>query len=374
MEESGISRFPKPINNRIPNFEGSEKAAQKLKEQPEFQNAKVVKVNPDSPQIPVRKAVLTNGKLLIMPSPRLRSGLILLDPKHIPKTSLTKASTISGAFKYGKPLPLQEIPKVDLIVAGSVAVSRDGVRIGKGGGYSEKEYAILRELDLATEKTPIFTTIHDAQIIDKAPREEHDFVVDTIITPTKVIRVDRKYPQPKGMIWEKISKHELENTPILNELKNLKTKEPTKTEKTHKKFTGRTVTAIIEFPNNKILLIKRSTVPFKGYWALPGGRVEPGETVEQAVMREVKEETNLNIKIVRNIGEYHETGVQDGIAYDYHPACFLAKPNEGSIKRQETEIEEITLLDPENVPDKLAFEHSRMIKDYIAQRKATRDS
>ena len=54
------------------------------------------------------------------------------------------------------------------------------------------------------------------------------------------------------------------------------------------KFSGRTATAIITFPPDKILLIKRATVPFMGYWALPGGRVDTGETVEQTVVREVK--------------------------------------------------------------------------------------
>ena len=61
------------------------------------------------------------------------------------------------------------------------------------------------------------------------------------------------------------------------------------------KFAGRTATAIITFPPDKILLIKRATVPFKGYWALPGGRVDPGETVEQTIVREVKEETGLDV-------------------------------------------------------------------------------
>ena len=136
------------------------------------------------------------------------------------------------------------------------------------------------------------------------------------------------------------------------------------------KFGGRTVAAIIEFPNNKILLVKRATVVFKGYWALPGGRVDTGETVEQTVVREVKEETGLHVKIVRKIGEYHESGVQDGIEYDYYPACFLVKPVGGKVKRQKREIEEIRLVDPKEIPERLAFEHTRMIQDYIRTRKA----
>jgi 8-oxo-dGTP diphosphatase len=70
------------------------------------------------------------------------------------------------------------------------------------------------------------------------------------------------------------------------------------------KFAGRTATAVIPFSSDKILLIKRRTPPFKGYWALPGGRVDPGETVEQTIVREVKEETGLDVTIVRKIGEY----------------------------------------------------------------------
>jgi 8-oxo-dGTP diphosphatase len=134
------------------------------------------------------------------------------------------------------------------------------------------------------------------------------------------------------------------------------------------KFSGRTTTAIITFSHDKILLIKRATVPFKGYWALPGGRVDPGETVEQTIKREVKEETGLDIAIVNKIGEYHEQGIQDGVEYDYYPACFLVKTVSGEIKKQESEIEEIRLFSLNEIPEALAFEHAKMIKDYVATR------
>ena len=130
------------------------------------------------------------------------------------------------------------------------------------------------------------------------------------------------------------------------------------------KFGGKTATAVIEFPENKILLVKRGTVVFKGYWALPGGRVDAGETVEKTILREVKEETGLDVEIVQRIGEYHEFGVQDGIEYDYYPTCFLARPTGGKASRQEEEIEEIRLFDVGEIPENLAFEHANMIKDY----------
>jgi len=219
MKDQEIARFPRPVYGRIPNFLGAEEAARKLTALPEFQRAKVVKVNPDSPQNPVREAVLSSGKVLIMPTPRLREGFLVLDPKIIPKQALREASTIRGAFKHGKPVDIGKIPKVDLIVAGSVAVSPDGARIGKGGGYSEIEYGILRELNLIGEGTPIVTTVHDVQIVDEAPMEEHDFSVDVIVTPTRTIRVEERRNRPKGIIWEKVTPEMLERMPVLTELR-----------------------------------------------------------------------------------------------------------------------------------------------------------
>lgn len=131
------------------------------------------------------------------------------------------------------------------------------------------------------------------------------------------------------------------------------------------KFGGNTVAAIVVFPDERILLIKRRTPVFKGYWALPGGKIDEGETPEEAVVREIKEETGLTVKIVEKIGEYDERGIQDGIEYDYHATCFYVSPIEGEINPQKGEVKMIRLFHPKSLPKKLGFRHSDMLKDFF---------
>jgi 8-oxo-dGTP diphosphatase len=132
-----------------------------------------------------------------------------------------------------------------------------------------------------------------------------------------------------------------------------------------KKYIGKTSTAIIPFSDEKILLVKRGTRPFVGYWALPGGRMDPGESIEQTIVREVKEETGLDVTIVDKIGEYLEKGIKDDIEYEYYPTCFVVKPVGGELKKQDSEIQEMLLFSLNALPKPLAFEHDLMIKDYL---------
>ena len=219
LEEKGVTRFPRPVFGRIPNFHGAKEAAQRLAATEEFRASRGAKVNPDAPQNPVRRLILEAGKRLIMPTPRLRGGFLLLDPKRIPRSLYREAATIRGAFRLGTPLSPHELPHVDLIVCGSVAVTPQGLRIGKGGGYSEFEYAILREVGLVDEETPIATTVHNLQIVAEAPREEFDFTVDLIATPTRLLRARGRRFRPKGILWDRVSEERLEEIPLLKELR-----------------------------------------------------------------------------------------------------------------------------------------------------------
>ena len=221
LEELGLARFPRPVYGRIPNFIGAEKAASRLLNLREYIDARVVKVSPDSPQRYVRYRCLLDGKILIMPTPRLRMGFMILDPSKIPRRMLERASTIRGAFRYGRIIDPEDIPKVDLIVTGSVAVSRDGIRIGKGGGYGELEYAILREFGKVGEDTPIMTNVHDIQVYERLPSDPYDLTMDYIATPTDLIRVERRRNRPKGILWNLLDGKKLDEIPLLRRLREV---------------------------------------------------------------------------------------------------------------------------------------------------------
>lgn len=97
--------------------------------------------------------------------------------------------------------------------------------------------------------------------------------------------------------------------------------------------------------------------------------MDPGETIEQTVIREVKEETGLEGKIIDKIGEYVEKGVKDGVEYEYYPTCFVVQPIGGELKKQDSEIQQMQLFSLDALPTPLAFEHEKMIKDYIERQK-----
>ncbi|MEM3622888.1 MAG: 5-formyltetrahydrofolate cyclo-ligase [Candidatus Bathyarchaeia archaeon] len=183
MERSGIAVFPLPCKGRIPNFSGASAAAEKLRQLEEWRKAKVIFANPDSPQQKVRENALLDGKILVMASPRLKRGFILIDPAKA-KGKERFASTIKGAFQYGT--EAHSFPKPDLIVEGSVAVDLHGHRLGKGHGYGDVEINLLK---IMFGKIPIATTVHDVQVVEAVPFEEKDEKISLIVTPKKVIRI-----------------------------------------------------------------------------------------------------------------------------------------------------------------------------------------
>lgn len=224
MEANNIAANPRPVHHRIPNFVKAELTAKQVEQLPEFRAARWVKVNPDSPQKEVRACVLRAGKMLLVPQPRLRTGFFsVLNPAKIEPNKYSYACTQAGVVEYGEPIGLEAKIKVDLIVIGSVAVNpANGARLGKGEGFAELEYGMLRLMEAIDDDTPVVTCIHDCQLVDDIPSEKmlcHDVPVDIICTPTRTIRVERVLPKPTGIYWDKLSPQKLGSIKILQMLK-----------------------------------------------------------------------------------------------------------------------------------------------------------
>lgn len=111
-----------------------------------------------------------------------------------------------------------------------------------------------------------------------------------------------------------------------------------------------------------VILIRRGSDPYKGQWALPGGFVEVGETVENAAVREAKEETNLDVGLERIVGVYSDPN-RDPRGHNVSVA-FLARVTGGEPEAA-TDADEVAVLEPSEA--ELAFDHRRIIEDALGR-------
>ena len=184
IEKHGISITPS--HGRIPDFKGSVNASNLLRNSIEWKDSNTIFVSPDTAQQTVRKNAFYDGKDLIMASPKLLNGYIFLDSNYTSGNE-EEASTIEGAFKFGS--KITSIPYIDMVVEGSVAVDMHGGRLGKGGGYGDMEISFLKDIKSIDSETPIVTTVHEVQIIERVPLEIHDEKINMIVTPERILRI-----------------------------------------------------------------------------------------------------------------------------------------------------------------------------------------
>ena len=221
LERRRVARFPFPVTGRIPNFQGAEQAAVRATTLPEWRSAHRLKCNPDAPQRALRLHALREGKTVFMAVPRLTEErcFLRLDPERL-GTQLAQAATIKGAARLGHPVTAKELGHIDLIVAGSVAVNARGARVGKGGGYSDLEFALAREAGAVDGRTTVLTTVHALQVVrDDIPMTPHDVPVDLVVTPDRVMRTRTPFAKPRGIRWTELSAAQLKAMPVLREVR-----------------------------------------------------------------------------------------------------------------------------------------------------------
>jgi 5-formyltetrahydrofolate cyclo-ligase len=133
-----------------------------------------------------------------------------------------EAAAKEGAAKAGRKVAASELPSVDLFVCGSVAVNRQGARIGKGGGFSDLEVAFLVEAGAIRPDTVLATTVHPLQVVDEPlPETIHDFRVDLIVTSHEAIWCAKPH-RPPGILWEHLDQDKIAEVPALAAMARLR--------------------------------------------------------------------------------------------------------------------------------------------------------
>lgn len=215
-----------PTWSHIPNFIGADQAAWHLAQTDEWKRAKTVKCNPDPPQIPLRLRALYEGKMLYAPVPYLTREFpyLRIDPKKLIEkgVSFELAATSEGYMMHGERIGFEEVEPLDFCIVGSVAVSREGGRTGKGAGFADLETGIFRELGTIGPTTPMATTVHSSQLVpgSKVFMMAHDSPLDFVATEQELIVTGNTAPRPKGVAWDYVQDDQFETIPFLRDLRD----------------------------------------------------------------------------------------------------------------------------------------------------------
>jgi len=120
-----------------------------------------------------------------------------------------------------------------------------------------------------------------------------------------------------------------------------------------------TVDIIIQIESEGIVLIKRKNPPYG--WALPGGFVDYGESLEEAAVREAKEETDLDVKLIEQFHTYSDPKRDPR----HHSISTVYIARAKGTPQAKDDAAEIGIFNELNMPDEIAFDHHSILKDYF---------
>jgi 5-formyltetrahydrofolate cyclo-ligase len=221
------SRFHWDFSSFICDFEGSEKCSDQLLELVAItdRGRRQIFVTPDNCLEDFRYKLIQRGIPFVMTTYGIVRGFYRLEPATIPASDHRYAATLDGFDRYSEQLSLrqlQETEKFSLLVTGGSAVSKNGVRFGKGHGYFDFEWAVLSELGLTDSSSVVADVVHDCQFVNEVmPAEKHDVVVDWVITPTQEIHIDQSSRQRGRVFWEMVPGTEFAELSIVAELRDI---------------------------------------------------------------------------------------------------------------------------------------------------------
>ena len=219
------TRFHLNFAEVIPDFEGSEKATERVVALPAYQASSFAFITPDNCLVDLRRRLIADGKTFVMSTYGIYRGFLLIEPGMVPAGAELYAAWLDGMEHFGRPVTLAEIAargRFDFMVTGASAVSVDGVRFGKGHGFFDLEWGMFTDLGLVDEATPVVAVVHDVQVVEeKLTPSETDILVDTIATPERLLTVGPRAARPRGVKWPLLDPKQIEDTPPLQELRRL---------------------------------------------------------------------------------------------------------------------------------------------------------
>ncbi|CAO0822196.1 5-formyltetrahydrofolate cyclo-ligase [Desulfarculales bacterium] len=186
---------------RPPIFEGHNRAAERLRRQPEYLRARAILVLPDPVLLQVRINALQDGKTLLAATPGLKQGLVRVNPGDVPlqtRSRLLRGGSLNQAGQMLR-LPQSRLGRIDLVVAPVVAVDRQGVVLGDGRGLVDLLYALLWRAGTLSAQTPVAVLASPEQIVPKLPRDPWDLEASLVVTSEDVLRYRPTPPDLTGL-------------------------------------------------------------------------------------------------------------------------------------------------------------------------------
>ncbi len=157
--------------------------------------------------------------------PYLTEGFpyLRLDPATLAAkgVSFELAATSEGYMAHGERVEFEDVEQLEFCVVGSVAVTRQGGRTGKGAGFADLETGIFRELGKIGATTPMATTVHSSQLVapDRVVMQAHDSPLDYVATEAELIVTGNRDPRPAGVAWDAVQPDQFESIPFLKDLR-----------------------------------------------------------------------------------------------------------------------------------------------------------
>ncbi|SMC17607.1 5-formyltetrahydrofolate cyclo-ligase [Desulfacinum hydrothermale DSM 13146] len=204
------------------------KAAERLRRLPSYRTAPCLLIPPLQAFRQIALNALTDGKRLILTTPQLQSGFSLVDPRAVPPHKRPQAvyPHRSNPFAQRIDYRTQRPPRVDLILTSSLAVARDGSRLGDGSGHLDLLVACLSQLGWLKKGTRIVTVVAPFQIVSPLPMKRTDVGVHWVLSDEETIATGWNQPLHMPLLWPRLDRKRIRRNDVLFYLSRKRSRHP----------------------------------------------------------------------------------------------------------------------------------------------------